>query len=253
MRKVNRKRRFMAFYVLVLLIVGLSVVLAAIKITNDRVIAKNNEVIENALQNIAEDEKELKFRAIFDNEFTEGYKEIKLSAQDKENINSKMLEDKSVLYMIESKEYSEDGFFRFDNGIFSDGQMLEVAYYSQNVENIGFNSLNKKIYKMFGKYIEKENVATLYENDKLLLDSNKIHNNYILKVRNLYFNSENNTYDIFIDSIFPDYLEDVEEYMKASKVEYSNDDIVHVYKLRVKNVNGSYEYLSLDICDMEQE
>ena len=250
MKKVNKKARFMTFYVLVLLILGLSVILTTVNVTKNKILAKTDEIMQNALVNIEECENEIKLRAIFDDELNNGFKKINVTNSEKEEFNSQMLNDKLVNLLIESKEYVDtDMFVKFDNGSFIDGQMFKSLYYYNNIKDMNFDLINSQALARFGKYIDKSNVSALYNGESVLLDLNTYHKDYILKLRDVYYNENEKVIDLYFDSIYPSMIEDLDEYRNPKKIDYNTDEVIYIYKITLKKVGNSYQYLAIDRYD----
>lgn len=246
MGKINKKARFMTFYVLFLLIVGLSVILVTANITNGKIAAKNEEIEQNALISLREDEEELNFRRFINQDLSEGYEKIYLSNNEIIDINSKILNNSYINLMLEAKEFvDEDLTVNFDDGIFTSYEMLKTIIYNAGNKDISIEDLNKEALKIFGSEIKLSDVSSLYQDGKVNIDLDVKHKDYILKFKEIHYNKVTQTYDVYINSIYPDFVENIELYKNPSNLDYNQDDIIHTYKLKIQKVGEDYRFDSI--------
>ena len=246
MKKINKKARFMAFYVLFLLIIGLSVILVTANITNGKIAARNEEIEQNALISLKEDEEELNFRKFINQDLSEGYEKIYLSNNEIIDINSRILNNSYINLMLEAKEFvDEDLTVNFDDGIFTSSEMLKTIIYNTGNKDMSIEDLNREAFKLFGNEIKFSDVNVLYENGNINIDLDVKHKDYILKFKEIHYNKVTETYDVYINSIYPDLVENIESYRSPLNLNYNQDDIIHTYKLKIQKVGEDYRFDSI--------
>lgn len=238
-------KRKIIFFSLLLCVIGLSVILIVAKLTNKIIIAKDNMIISNALKNMEYSYLDDEFSETIDLDVLNNqYTEVNLSSNDKIRINNKIKEDGLIYKVLELREYVDYYYrLRFRNGIFEDSEMVKLASLDasfKDMTEIDINSLNEVSLKLFEKNIDFSN--TYYEvlDGKIKKDETNFIKKYILKVNKVYaVNNEINTYDIYIDDIFPKDLEKENIYEKPEVIDYMNSDVVNTYRIRVKRLDDT--------------
>lgn len=245
MYKRDDKARFLVLYGLSLLVLGLCVMLVASKITNNKILAKSEEIMQNALKNIEENEKEVFENSIYSSEFESGYKFIKLDDNKKQEINNQILENEYINLIIQAKEYiGDNGYLNFNNGEFTDEEMTYVILSSKNISNMQISDLKEESINIFASGINESNINNLINEGKVNFEINTFNKESILKINKVFKNDS--YYDVYIDEIYPNSPEKYDEYKLNSKIDYNSEEIVNMYKLHVEHVDNSYKFISVE-------
>ncbi len=246
------KRNFI-FYVLVLVIIGLSVILVVSKITNKIVIAHSEAIIQDALKDekVIEVEDEFKDNLNVDG-IQDGYTRISLNGMKLINANKSLNEFEILKNILEIREYIDESYHLcFRNGVFTDEEMVEIITSQIDDDNdsnlkISTSKLNEISNKIFSKEVNLSNTNYVTEDGQIDVKKVSYIKDYILKINKVYFNSESNIYDIYIDNIYPSDISKIDEYRSENVIDYMNSEIKNTYKLRVQKVdNGEYKLISL--------
>lgn len=246
------KRNFI-FYVLVLVIIGLSVILVVSKITNKIVIAHSEAIIQDALKDekVIEVEDEFKDNLNVDG-IQDGYTRISLNGMKLINANKSLNEFEILKNILEIREYIDESYHLcFRNGVFTDEEMVEIITSQIDDDNdsnlkISTSKLNEISNKIFSKEVNLSNTNYVTEDGQIDVKKVSYIKDYILKINKVYFNSESNIYDIYIDNIYPSDISKIDEYRSENVIDYMNSEIKNTYKLRVQKVdNEEYKLISL--------
>lgn len=252
MYKRDDKSRFLILYGLTLLVLGLCVMLVAAKVTNSRILANNEERMQDALKNIEENEKDILENYIYSDEIENGYKLINLGTDKKEQINFDILTNSLIDLLISTKEYTDyNGYFAFNSGDFTSDEMMNYVLSLENTNSMDILTLKNESDLIFGKQLKEEEISYYVNNGIVNIDEKLPNKECILKVKKVFKNSENSSYDIFVDEIYPVNPEDYETYKQSSKTYYSEEEIVNTYKIRVNCVDNVYKFVSIELINVD--
>ena len=240
MRKRDDKARFLVLYGCILMVFGLGIILLTVKITNKKILANSNSVVQDALAKIEENEKIMLRNSIYVEEYTNGFSKINIDDNKKEEINFKLKNDIIVSSLIYSKKINDNtSYLSFNGGKFNNEEKIKSVILIDNSFQNDVNKILEKCNSLFNESITYENVEKILNSmDK---DIYSFYEYSILKVNSVY---ENGMYiDIFIDEIYPENPENYEQYSDYKFVDYVDEEIISTYKLTVDN---NYKYVSLE-------
>lgn len=242
------KRGFI-FYVLVLTVLGLSVLLVVSKMTNKKVLAKSEEVIENSLKSI--DETEQANNVINKYNSFKG-EAVKLSNDDKIKINEDLIQTVQIDRLIDARSYVNDSYrLAFRDGKVEDEDIFTAVGKSIkdiDDEYLDADKINSISQKVFGKEIDFSSLGYEVVDNKVKFDDNTYRTGeYNLKVKKVLKNNE--TGEFFV------YLDDVElntDTINAFNTEYYASDVKNTYVLSaVLNDAGEYNITGIYCIDFE--
>lgn len=242
------KRGFI-FYVLVLTVLGLSVLLVVSKMTNKKVLAKSEEVIENSLKSI--DETEQANNVINKYNSFKG-EAVKLSNDDKIKINEDLIQTVQIDRLIDARIYVNDSYrLAFRDGKVEDEDIFTAVGKSIkdiDDEYLDADKINSISQKVFGKEIDFSSLGYEVLDNKVKFDDNTYcTGEYNLKIKKVLKNNE--TGEFFV------YLDDVElntNTINAFNTEYYASDVKNTYVLSaVLNDAGEYNITGIYCIDFE--
>ena len=178
------KRGFI-FYVLVLTVLGLSVLLIVSKMTNKKVLAKSEEVIENSLKSI--DETEQANNVINKYNSFKG-ETVKLSNDDKIKINEDLIQTVQIDRLIDTRIYVNDSYrLAFKDGKVEDEDIFTAVGKSIkdiDDEYLDADKINSISQKVFGKEINFSSLGyEVIDNKVKFDDSTYCTGEYNLKIK----------------------------------------------------------------------
>lgn len=242
------KRGFI-FYVLVLTVLGLSILLIVSKMTNKKVLAKSEEIIENSLKSI--DETEQANNIINKYNSFKG-ETVKLSNDDKIKINEDLIQTVQIDRLIDTRIYVNDSYrLAFKDGKVEDEDIFTAVGKSIkdiDDEYLDADKINSISQKVFGKEINFSSLGYEVVDNKVKFDDNTYRTGeYNLKVKKVLKNNE--TGEFFV------YLDDVElntDTINAFNTEYYASDVKNTYVLSaVLNDAGEYNITGIYCIDFE--
>lgn len=245
-------RRGWIFYVLVLIAVGLAVILMVTKINNKIIIASNQKVIENSLKKVNDVEVKDEFVDKIDLSGVAGYEEIKLTSNEKIDINSKLASAKLINEILERREYVNNSYrLSFKSGKIDENDKIEIIsniYFEADdgIITVSVEDLNKKSQEIFGSNIDFSNSNYSTTDDKVSVIEIITIKEFILKINKVYKTDAEGIYEVYIDSIYPSNESNLELYKDAKVIDYMNSEILNTYKFTVKSV-GKDDYRILAV------
>lgn len=245
-------KRGWIFYVLVLVAVGLAVILVVTKINNKIIIASSQRVIENSLKKVNDVEIKDEFADKIDLSGVAGYEEVKLSANEKIDINSKLASAKIIHEILERREYVNNSYkLSFNSGKIDENDKIEIlsnVYFKADdgIITISTEELNKKSQEIFGSSIDFSNSSYSISDDKVSVIEIITIKDFILKINKVYKTDAEGIYEVYIDSIYPSNESNIELYKDEKVIDYMNSEVLNTYKFTVKKI-GENDYRILAV------
>ncbi len=242
------KRGFI-FYVLVLTVLGLSILLIVSKMTNKKVLAKSEEVIENSLKSI--DETEQANNVINKYNSFKG-ETVKLSNDDKIKINEDLIQTVQIDRLIDTRIYVNDSYrLAFKDGkVENEDIFTAVGKSIKDIDDeyLDADKINSISQKVFGKEINFSSLGYEVVDNKVKFDdSTYCTGEYNLKIKKVLKNNETGEFFVYVDDV-----ELNNNTVNAFNTEYYAADVKNTYVISaVLNAAEKYNITGIYCIDFE--